>query len=310
VTLLTTELPALLLGLLFGSFLNVLIARVPRHESIITPRSHCPVCETPIRWYDNIPVLSWMLLRARCRACKAPINIQYPLVELAAALWFVILAVRLKLFLDYAHNVDFGLPPSVPQALIQLASLAILGLLLITLIVIDWRHQLLPNVLTFTGIGLSFLLTCIAAIFIDPKQAEVHLHGRNPLTSPGATIDRGDLLFTGPEAFLGRWLLSVLAAAAVLLLIRALYKLLRRREGMGLGDVKLLAMIAAFLGFWPAILALFLGVLLATAYASTLLARRQAGALTRLPFGSFLGVGGLLSALFGPQLIAWYRILL
>ncbi len=302
-------LPALLLGLLFGSFLNVLISRLPRRESIATPRSHCPHCSTPIRWYDNIPLLSWITLRARCRACRQPIPWRYPLVELAAALWFFLLATRLKSFFDYAHNIDFGLPPSIPPAVIQTMSLAILGLLLIALIVIDWQHQLLPDALTLSGIAISFLLTSAAAIFTGPAQ-DIHLHRRNPLSSPGAVIDRGNLLLTGPEAVLGRWLLSVLAAAALLLLIRALYKLVRHHEGMGLGDVKLLAMIAAFLGLWPALLALFLGVLAASLYAVTLLARRRADALTRLPFGSFLGASGLLSALFGPEVIAWYKTLL
>ena len=301
------EVAAFLLGLLLGSFLNVVISRVPLGKSIVTPRSHCPGCSQPIRAYDNIPLLSWILLRGRCRSCGKPISARYPLVELAAGLWFLVLALRLKLFLDYAHNIDFGLSPSIPAGVLEAASLGILGLLLIALIVIDWQHLLLPDALTLTGIFLSFLLTCSKAIFVDPSQYEVHLHGRNPLTSPGATIDKGNLLLTGPEAFIGRWLLSVLAAAAVLLFVRWLYRALRHREGMGFGDVKLLAMIAAFLGFWPAMLALFTGLLLATAYAITLLARRRAGALTRLPFGSFLGAGGLVSALCGPEIIAWYK---
>jgi len=304
------ELPALLLGLLFGSFLNVLISRLPRRESIVTPRSHCPHCSTPIRWYDNIPLLSWITLRARCRSCKQPISWRYPAVELAAGLWFFLIAARAASEGSRSRNLTApGLgSPDIPL-LIWAFSLAILGLLLIALIVIDWQHQLLPDALTFPGILLSFLLTSAGAIFVGP-QRDIHLHRRNPLTSPGAVIDRGNLLLTGPEAVLGQWLLSVLAAAAVLLIIRAAYKLLRHRDGMGLGDVKLLAMIAAFLGFWPAMLALFLGVLLATLYAVNLLARRRADALTRLPFGSFLGAGGLLSALVGPQIIAWYKTLL
>ncbi len=304
------ELAAFLPGLLLGSFLNVIISRVPRGESIVKPRSHCPGCATPIRAYDNIPLLSWILLRGRCRTCGQPISPRYPLVELAAGLWFVVVASRLKLVLDFTRSFASGPPPSVPSAIFEVVSLGIVGLLLIALIVIDWQHLLLPDALTFTGIFVSFLLTCGQAIFIDPSQYEVHLHGRNPLTSPGATIDRGNLLLTGPEAFLGRWLLSVLAAAAVLLVIRWLYRALRHREGMGFGDVKLLAMIAAFLGFWPAMLALFTGLLLATGYAVVLLARRRAGALTRLPFGSFLGAGSLISALFGPEIIAWYKHLL
>ncbi len=307
---LALELPAFLLGLLFGSFLNVLISRLPRHESIATPRSHCPRCHIPIRPYDNIPILSWIFLRARCRTCKAPIPWRYPAVELATGLWFLLLAKRLKLFLDFARNIDLGLPPSTALAALQTVSLAILGLLLLALIVIDWQTLTLPDALTLPGILLSFLLTSAQAIFLDPKQFEIHLHRRNPLSSPGAVIDRGNLMLTGPEAVLGRWLLSVLAAAAILLVIRWLYLTLRHREGMGLGDVKLLALIAAFLGLWPALLALFLGLLLATAYALTLLARRRANTLTRLPFGSFLATGGLLAAVTGDRLIAWYRTLL
>lgn len=302
------ELSAFLLGLLFGSFLNVLISRLPRGESIVHPRSHCPDCDSPIRWFDNIPLLSFVGLRARCRSCKLPIPWRYFLVEFSAGVWFAIVA----LFFHRAHlaglNVTVGASDYIPLILISL-SLAILGLLLIALIVIDWQHQLLPDALTFTGILLAFLLTSAQAIFTGPAQ-DIHLHRRNPLTSPGATIDRGNLLLTGPEALLGQWLLSVLAAAAVLLIIRALYKLLRHREGMGLGDVKLIALIAAFLGFWPAMLSLFFGVLTATIYAVVLLARRRADALTRLPFGSFLGAGGLLSALVGPAIIAWYKTLL
>ena len=303
-------LPALLLGLLFGSFLNVLISRLPRRESIVTPRSHCPHCGTPLRWYDNVPLLSYVLLRARCRACKQPIPWRYPAVELAAGLWFFLVAARFASQSSRLHN--FGATglgsPDLPL-LIAAISLAVLGLLLIALIVIDWQHQLLPDALVFPGILLAFLLTSTQAIFVGPQQ-DIHLHRRNPLTSPGAVIDRGNLLLTGPEAILGRWLLSVLAAAVILLAVRALYKLLRHREGMGVGDVKLLALIAAFLGFWPAILALFAGVLFATLYAVTLLARRRADPLTRLPFGSFLGAGGLLSALLGPQIISWYKTLL
>ncbi|GAC1358789.1 MAG: A24 family peptidase [Acidobacteriaceae bacterium] len=300
-------LPALLLGLLLGSFLNVLIYRIPRRESIVTPRSHCSQCSTVIPWYDNIPLLSWFLLRARCRSCKCPISWRYPAVELAAALWLSLAGQRL--WSIWSPAASASAPASLLPQTLAVVALATLGLLLIPLIVIDWEHQLLPDTLTFPGILLSFLITSAQAVFVTPDQ-DIHLHRRNPLTSPGAVIDRGNLLLTGPEAVLGHWLLSILAAAALLLLIRAVYKLLRHREGMGLGDVKLLALIAAFLGFWPAILALFVGVLLATLYAISLLIRRRADTLTRLPFGSFLGAGGLVSALAGPQIIAWYRALL
>lgn len=318
---LALEVAAFLLGLLFGSFLNVIISRVPRRESISSPRSHCPNCNAPIRWFDNVPILSWVLLRGRCRSCQEVISWRYPAVELATGIWFAVCAGLLSA--DSAHSSHSskaqghaGSPfsPGSPLSLdlpvvLACLSIALLGFFLIALIVIDWQTQTLPDALTSGGILASFLLTSAQAIFLGPEQ-DVHLHRRNPLTSPGAVIDRGNLLLTGPEALLGQWLLSMLAAAALLLLIRWLYRALRHREGMGLGDVKLIALIAAFLGFWPAILALFTGVLLATVYAAGLLARRRADALTRLPFGSFLGAGGLLSAVAGPQIIGWYKSLL
>ena len=304
------ELPAILLGLLLGSFLNVIISRLPRKESIVTPGSRCPACATPIRPYDNIPVLSWLLLRARCRACKQPIPWRYPLVELAAALWLALVAARLHLALT-SHPTTSP-PPFTPEVVIQTIALAILGLLLIALIVIDWQHQILPDALTLPGILAGILLVCAEAVFLPTGIDDLHFNPRNNLRlrSPGSFIARGDVFLTGTERLVFGRIAAVLSVVLLLLLVRWIYQAVRHHEGMGIGDAKLLGLIAAFLGLSPAILALFLGVLLATGYAVLLLARRRAGALTRLPFGSFLGVGGLLSALFGPGIIAWYRTLL
>ena len=162
--------------------------------------------------------------------------------------------------------------------------MAILGFLLIGLMVMDWQTQRLPDAFTLTGIAIGFALTCVQAIFHLPNE------------SPSTLI-------------LGR-IAAIAGAALVLLTVRWGYKALRKRDGMGLGDVKLLAMIAAFLGFGQTLLALFAGVLAASVYGIVLMARRRAGGATKLPLGSFLAAGGLFAALFGPRIIVWYMGLL
>ena len=310
-TLLAFEIAALVLGLLFGSFLNVCIARLPKGESIITPRSRCPNCHRTIRWYDNIPVLSWLLLRAQCRDCKVPISWQYPLVEIATGLWFVAVVAREITISLVGLYVQLS-TEQYASLILEAVSLAILGFLLIGLLVMDWQTHLLPDTFTLTGIALSFLLTSIRAFFLAPQEDQIVLNSTKQLRlrSPGSFAAQGNVFLTGPEHLLGVWLLSVLGAVAILLLIRWAYQAARHREGMGLGDVKLLALVAGFLGFWPAVLTLFLGTLLATAYALVLLTRGKANAATQLPFGSFLCAAGLITSLFGSHLINSYRALL
>ena len=299
---------AFILGLLFGSFLNVCIARLPKHESVVTPRSRCPQCGAPIRWYDNIPLLSFLLLRGRCRSCKQTIPWRYPLVELAVGLWFAVVVFRC---LDSSSpNVSLSTEWHIALILVGLG-IAILGFLLIGLMVMDWQTLLLPDAFTLTGIAIGLFLVFIRAAFLGPTEDQVVLSNHHiTLTSPGGVTDHGNLFFTGPEALIMGRIAAICGAAFLLLLVRWLYKALRHREGMGLGDVKLLAMIAAFLGFWPAILALFLGVLLATTYAIFLLIRGKAGAASKLAFGSFLAIGGLIAASFGNLLINMYAALL
>jgi leader peptidase (prepilin peptidase) / N-methyltransferase len=309
-TPLAFELPAFLLGLLFGSFLNVCISRLPDHRSISKPRSHCPHCLTTIRWHDNLPILSWLLLRARCRHCKQPISWRYPAVELAFGLWF---AQEAAIWWHFVIAKGFWVTLSTSYEVhitITTVGTAILGFLLIGLLVMDWQTHTLPDAFTLTGTLIAFVLICIRAVFLGPHQDELLLHGQNPLSSPGNVVDRGNVVLTGPEHLVLGRLLAITLAAAIPLLIRFAYKQLRHREGLGLGDVKLIAMIAAFLGFWPAVLALFLGAILCSTYALTLIARRRADALTRLPLGSFLAIGGLTAALIGTPLIAWYTTLL
>jgi leader peptidase (prepilin peptidase)/N-methyltransferase len=303
-----------ILGLIFGSFLNVCITRLPKHESVVKPRSRCPQCGAPIRWYDNIPVLSWILLRARCRDCHQSIPWRYPLVELAVGLWFARVASDLEL--QWRVNqpdmiaIMQGLghtPYSVAHRMPELISFAVLGFLLIGLMVMDWQTLLLPDAFTLTGIAIGLFLVFIRAAFLGPTEDQVVLSNHHiTLTSPGGVTDNGNVFLTGPEHLILGRIATICGAALILLVIRWLYKALRHRNGMGLGDVKLLAMIAAFLGFWPAVLALFVGVFAASAYAILLLVRGKAHATSKLAFGSFLCIGGLIAAQFGNRLIEMY----
>jgi leader peptidase (prepilin peptidase)/N-methyltransferase len=303
--LIAYEAVGFVLGLIFGSFLNVCIARVPQGKSVIHPRSRCPLCGAAIRWYDNIPVLSWLLLRGRCRDCKHPIALHYPLVEIGLGLWFMAQAVQIYTLLHVPTSHD------LVSGVIGYVGIAILGFLLIGLMVMDWQTRLLPDAFTLGGIAIGFLLTCVRVVFLAPNEDDVLLSNHHiQLSSPGSSAGKGNIFLTGPERILGDWLLAVCGVVVILLLIRWLYQALRHREGMGLGDVKLLAMIAAFLGFWPAILSLFLGVVIASVYAVILLARGKAGASTKLAFGSFLAIGGLIAAFYGEQIINLYKTLL
>lgn len=190
---------------------------------------------------------------------------------------------------------------------LQATEIAILGLLLIGLLVMDWQTLRLPDTFTLTGIALGFILTFTGVIFLSPGQDQILLPAEHlRLRSPGAGQVEGNLLLTGPEAVVLGRLAAIVGAALLLLTVRALYRRVRHREGMGLGDVKLLAMIAAFLGFGPALLAFFIGIIAAAAYGIFLLSRGRADAATRLPFGSFLAAGGLVAAVLGSPILTWY----
>ena len=303
------EVTGFLLGLLLGSFLNVCISRIPKGESIVRPPSRCPQCGATIRWYDNIPLLSWLILRGRCRDCKQSIPWRYPLVELVTGLWFA--GVILYCFTLSLVGMYVQLSTESYAFLILIGiNLAILGFLLIGLIVIDWQTFTLPDAFTLTGIAIGLFLVCTQAIFLGPTEDQVLLTKHSiRLSSPGGVTDAGNVFLTGPETLIFGRIAAICGAAAILLIIRWLYKAIRHREGMGLGDVKLIAMIAAFLGFTPAILALFIGVLLASLYGVWLVLQRKGGAATKLPFGSFLSAGGFIAALWGNTLIDKYLAL-
>ena len=193
-------------GLLFGSFLNVCISRLPAHESIVRPGSRCMSCGHAVRWYDNVPVASWLVLRGRCRDCGAGISWRYPAVELAVALWFAI-------YFSEAYGVTSTWTTMDTLAtwwaghLIGLVGSLILGFLLIGLMVMDWRTQRLPDAFTLPGIGIGFVLACVRAMFLVPGEGDIVLNTSHQLrmSSPGSFQAQGNVFMTGTEAMvLGR----------------------------------------------------------------------------------------------------------
>ncbi|MHB1021025.1 MAG: prepilin peptidase [Acidobacteriaceae bacterium] len=263
-----------LLGLAFGSFLNVCIVRLPLDESIIKPRSRCPRCSTPLRKRDNIPLVSWLLLHGRCRFCEWQIPLHYPLVELAMGVYFALC------------GLHFGITVHALGAMI-------LGFLLLGLMVMDWQTGLLADDFTLGGIFVG-ILVYIASVYALPEP-------------------RGSVILTAPEDAILVRMFAIAGAALVPLSIRWIYQKTRKREGLGLGDVKMLAMIAAFLGFWQTMLVLFLAIVAGALYAIGLLMAYRAGKSTEgsrgaipLPFGVFLGLAGFYTVFWGSQTLAWY----
>lgn len=249
-------------GLLFGSFLNVCIARLPLHRSIAWPGSHCPRCQAPILVRDNIPLLSWVILRGRCRACGERISRRYPAVELATALLFLLS------ILAFGLSVD-GL------------SAAVFCFLMLGLLVMDAETMLLPDTFTLPGIALGL---AHAALVAAP--------GTNRLTEAGGSL-----------------LAAALGGLSVLV-IRWTYWLVRRRHGMGLGDAKLVAMIAAWLGLAPTLLVFVLAVTAGALVGIGAAVRRPRGAAPwqtlPLPLGAFLSGAAIVVLFTGQRIIDWY----
>jgi leader peptidase (prepilin peptidase)/N-methyltransferase len=241
-----------LLGLAVGSFLNVVVARLPRHRSLWRPRSSCPTCGALIAWHDNIPILSFVMLRGRCRTCSAPISWRYPAIEATTAGLFALAYTMLGSGADLA-----------------------IGLLLLSALVvvtgIDLEHQIIPDVVTLPGIVVGF-------------AASVAAHR---LTWSDSALG----ILTGGGIF---WV--ILQASLVL----------TGREGMGGGDIKLGAMLGAFLGWKVVLLSIFLAVVLGGALALGLLSIRATGRKDPIPFGPFLAAGGVVGLFWGERVITWY----
>jgi leader peptidase (prepilin peptidase)/N-methyltransferase len=239
-------------GLLIGSFLNVCIARLPAGESVVSPASRCPSCHQPIAWFDNVPVLSYLLLRGRCRRCKATIGIRYPLVELSTACLFALQA--------------WWLPPDP----LLLGHHLLLTALLVVLFGTDYDVQRLPDVVTLPGIAAGLGLSLV--------------------TGPG------------PVAALA----GVAAGGGVLMAVRWGWKRMTGVDGMGLGDVKMLAMVGAFLGWRQVGVVLFLASLTGAVCGIGLAVLGRRSLQARLPFGTFLALAAYVASLAGEALLDWY----
>jgi len=243
------------IGLAVGSFLNVCIYRLPRNESLAWPASHCTTCNRPLSWYENVPVMSWAVLRGRCRTCRSPIAIRYPIVELITGALFL------------AGYVAFGLTPLLPVRLVFACAMVVL-------FAIDLEHQILPNEITLPGIAVGF----ICSVFLPPG-----------------------------------WRSSLIGLAVGGLfpfLIAEAYLRIRGREGMGMGDFKMLAMVGAFLG-WPLVwLTLILACVLGIVIGGTVLIVSRRAMATRIPFGTFIAVAALVCAYAeDPALRVYQRVL-
>ncbi len=260
-------------GLLIGSFLNVSIVRLPRGGSVVSPPSHCPRCREPIKFYDNIPVISFLLLRARCRRCGQPISWRYPIVELLNALFYVWI-VR-----------EFGLGGEAFILMVFCSALIVITF-------IDFDHQIIPDTITLPGIlvGVS-----IAPIFLSALN--------EPLP-----FDLGHLIPHASPHLIGflNSVIGMLCGALPLLVIGWIWEKLRHIEAMGGGDVKLMGMVGAFLGWKGALLTIMIGSLVGsvTGLALIMLKRHQMDKV--IPFGPFLALGALVTAFYGPDILSWY----
>jgi leader peptidase (prepilin peptidase) / N-methyltransferase len=268
-------------GLLIGSFLNVVIYRVPKRESIAFPGSHCTACNVPIKPYDNIPVLSYAILGGRCRNCKSGISMIYPAVELLVALLYI--GVFFKVLNQY--------PDTGGRFWMALVADLLFISLIVPLVFIDLHYKLLPNVITYPGLALMIVMRVLAP---DPW-----ILSRTP----------GLVAASGQHDWI-RALVGVLIGAAVgggsLWLVRELYFRLRGLEGMGLGDVKMMLMVGAFLGWQLAMLTIFMASLLGSIIGILLIAARGGNMKMEIPFGVFLGPSAIIALFAGPGLIDWY----
>jgi leader peptidase (prepilin peptidase)/N-methyltransferase len=242
---------AFVFGLLFGSFLNVVIYRVPLGISLLRP-SGCPACAMAISWTQNVPVLSWIVLRGRCSSCGEKISVRYPLVELAGGL--------LAALCVWQWGVS-----------VSAFSVTLFCYLMVVLALIDVDHRILPNVITIPG-----ALVGLALAFVDPR------------------VEWVDALLGG---FVGGGLLYFVAWA---------YLRLRGREGMGMGDIKMMLTVGSFVGWQGALMTILIGSLLGSVIGVALIAISRKGWEYALPFGTFLAAAGILVAFRGEQIFAWY----
>lgn len=266
------------LGAIVGSFLNVVIHRVPNEESIVFPNSACPKCQQPIKPYDNLPILSWLILGGKCRRCKEHISPRYPAVELLTAALFVLV------FWQIGFNLF------LPVGLIFVAAM-------IALIFIDAEHMILPNVITYPLLALAlivritFPLFTTAEYFTDLRVFPL-IYWQN---YPVWLVSLAGAVFGG------------LLGGGSLWLIGELWKRLRGVDAMGMGDVKMMFAVGALLGWRLTFLSIFIGAFTgALAGILVIFTQKEKDFQAQIPFGIFLGLGSIVALLFGEQMISWY----
>ncbi len=267
------NLVALLFGLVVGSFLNVCIVRLPRGRSIAKPPSHCPRCKEPIRFYDNIPILSFLLLRGKCRSCGEPISWRYPLVELMNGL----------LYVGILREFGWG-----GESLLIMAFCS--ALIVITFI--DYDHQIIPDIITLPGILVGLTL---APFFMYPLADVLPFNLESLLPHSGHYL----------PAFINSFI-GMLIGGAPLFAIGWLWEKLRHVEAMGGGDVKLMGMVGSFLGWKGALLTIMLGALSGSVVGILLIVLKRHKMGKIIPFGPFLAAGAVASAFYGSDIISWY----
>jgi leader peptidase (prepilin peptidase)/N-methyltransferase len=263
------------LGAIVGSFLNVVIHRLPNGESIVFPNSRCPACHTRIKACDNVPILAYLWLGGRCRACRARISARYPFVEALTAALFALI---------FLHD---DLTLALPFDLIFAAGV-------IALIFIDAEQMILPNAITYPG----FVFALVARLFVlNFNGVEFLLANRSGGNSE---------LKLRAVSFIGA-LIGALIGGGLLWLVGFLWKRLRGVEAMGMGDVKMMFFVGAYLGWQLGLLTIFLGVFTGAFVGIALMIKSGSRDMQmRLPFGIFLGIGSIVSLLYGSTLINWY----
>ena len=265
-------------GAIIGSFLNVVIHRVPLEESIVFPNSRCPSCGAVIAFYDNIPVLSYLALRAKCRCCKEHISFRYPAVELLTAALFIAVA---------WHD---GLSAALPFNLVFASAL-------LALVFIDAEHMILPNAITYPGI----VFALVARVAVPYLMGQPYFDDL-PSLSQGAFADMPIWVTSLAGAAIG-----ALLGGGSLWLMGWTWEKLRGIEAMGLGDVKMMFMVGAYFGWRLTILTIFVGVLSGSIIGIFLMLRqREKNMQMLLPFGVFLGLGAIAALLFGAPIVSWY----
>jgi leader peptidase (prepilin peptidase)/N-methyltransferase len=265
------------IGAIIGSFLNVVIHRIPREQSIVFPASTCPKCHVAIKFYDNVPVVSYLLLRGRCRACGTGISPRYPAVEALTAILFAAVTWHDGLSLALGFDLAFAAA-------------------MLALIFIDAEHMILPNVITYPGMIFA-LITRLAVPYL---AGPAHFDDLPQLISAFPALPVGLVSLIGAA-------IGALAGGGSLWLMGFMWEKLRGVEAMGFGDVKMMLMVGAFLGWRLTILTILLGALSGSIAGIVVMYRRGGRNLQMmLPFGIFLGISSIVSLLFGSRIIVWY----